>query len=63
MNIEIVLIKKRIVSLKKERNEMFCMLVEVDYDTQTILLESIIELTNEIDKYKKKLEVLLNENI
>lgn len=63
MNIEIVLIKKRIVSLKKERDEMFCMLVEVDYDTQTILLESIIELTNVIDELKNQLEDMINETI
>ena len=62
MNVQIITIKKKILELKKDRDEMFCLLVEVDYDTQTILLESIIDLTNVIDKLKKQLEALINEN-
>ena len=62
MNIQITVIKKKIIELKKERDELFCMLVEVDYDTQTILLESIIDLTDTIDKHKNNLKRLLHEN-
>lgn len=62
MYLSIINIKKKILDLKKERDEMFCMLVEVDYNTQTILLEQIIDLTNVIDNLKKQLEALINEN-
>lgn len=62
MNIQINNIRKKILELRKERDEIFSILDEVNYDTQTILLESIIDLTNSIDRLKKEMELLLDEN-
>ena len=64
MNIEIVLIKKRIESLKKERDEIFSMLDEVNYEEMEILVNAISEMTENIKTLQKeKKELLKNENI
>lgn len=60
MNIALLnMYKKRIRLLKTDRDDLFSILDEVDYYKQTILLEAIIDLTNEIDKTKKQMELLL----
>ena len=48
MNIEIVLIKKRIESLRKERDEIFSMLDEVNYEEMDLLVNAISEMTEKI---------------
>lgn len=63
MNIEIVLIKKRIESLRKERDEIFSMLDEVNYQEMELLVNAISEMTENIKSLQKeKKELLLNEN-
>lgn len=64
MNIEIVLIKKRIESLRKEREEIFSMLDEVSYQDMELLVNAISEMTEKIKTLQKeKKELLKNENI
>ena len=64
MNIEIVLIKKRIESLKKERDEIFSMLDEVNYEEMELLVNAISEMTEKIKTLQKeKKELMKNENI
>ena len=64
MNIEIVLIKKRIESLRKERDEIFSMLDEVSYQDMELLVNAISEMTEKIKTLQKeKKELLKNENI
>lgn len=64
MNIEIVLIKKRIESLKKERDEIFSMLDEVNYEEMEILVNAISEMTENIKSLQKeKKELMKNETI
>ena len=64
MNIEIVLIKKRIESLKKERDEIFSMLDEVNYEEMEILVNAISEMTENIKSLQKeKKEIMRHETI
>ena len=64
MNIEIVLIKKRIESLRKERDEIFSMLDEVSYQDMELLVNAISEMTENIKSLQKeKKELMKNENI
>ena len=64
MNIEIVLIKKRIESLRKERDEIFSMLDEVNYEEMDLLVNAISEMTEKIKTLQKeKKELMKNENI
>ena len=64
MNIEIVLIKKRIESLKKERDEIFSMLDEVNYEEMELLVNAISEMTENIKSLQKeKKEIMKNETI
>lgn len=64
MNIEIVLIKKRIESLKKERDEIFSMLDEVNYEEMEILVNAISEMTENIKSLQKeKKELMKHETI
>lgn len=64
MNIEIVLIKKRIESLRKERDEIFSMLDEVSYEDMEILVNAISEMTENIKSLQKeKKELMKNETI
>ena len=63
MNISIINIKNKIRELKKERDAIFSIIDDVNYDTQSFLINSIIELTNEIYNNQKRLEVLINETI
>ena len=63
MNIEIVLIKKRIESLRKERDEIFSMLDEVNYQEMELLVNAISEMTENIKSLQKeKKELMKNEN-
>ena len=64
MNIEIVLIKKRIESLRKERDEIFSMLDEVSYQDMELLVNAISEMTeNIISLQKEKKELMKHETI
>lgn len=64
MNIEIVLIKKRIESLRKERDEIFSMLDEVNYQEMELLVNAISEMTENIKSLQKeKKELMKNETI
>ena len=64
MNIEIVLIKKRIESLRKERDEIFSMLDEVNYEEMDLLVNAISEMTEKIKTLQKeKKELMKNETI
>ena len=64
MNIEIVLIKKRIESLRKERDEIFSMLDEVNYEEMEILVNAISEMTEKIKTLQKeKKELMKHETI
>ena len=64
MNIEIVLIKKRIESLRKERDNIFSMLDEVSYQDMELLVNAISEMTENIKTLQKeKKELMKNENI
>lgn len=64
MNIEIVLIKKRIESLRKERDDIFSMLDEVSYQDMELLVNAISEMTENIKTLQKeKKELMKNENI
>ena len=64
MNIEIVLIKKRIESLRKERDEIFSMLDEVSYQDMELLVNAISEMTEKIKTLQKeKKELMKNETI
>ena len=64
MNIEIVLIKKRIESLRKERDEIFSMLDEVSYEEMEILVNAISEMTEKIKSLQKeKEELMIDETI
>lgn len=64
MNIEIVLIKKRIESLRKERDEIFSMLDEVNYQDMELLVNAISEMTEKIKTLQKeKKELMKNETI
>lgn len=64
MNIEIVLIKKRIESLRKERDEIFSMLDEVSYQDMELLVNAISEMTENIKSLQKeKKELMKNETI
>ena len=64
MNIEIVLIKKRIESLRKERDEIFSMLDEVNYEEMELLVNAISEITEKIKSLQKeKKEIMKNETI
>lgn len=64
MNIEIVLIKKRIESLRKERDEIFSMLDEVNYEEMELLVNAISEITEKIKTLQKeKKELMKNETI
>lgn len=51
--------KRRIQKLRTERDDLFSILDEVNYEEQTILLESIIDITNKIDSSKKHITRLL----
>ena len=63
MNIEIVLIKKRIESLRKERDEIFSMLDEVNYEEMDLLVNAISEMTEKIKTLQKeKKELMKNED-
>ena len=63
MNIEIVLIKKRIESLRKERDEIFSMLDEVNYEEMELLVNTISEMTENIKSLQKeKEELMIDEN-
>ena len=62
MNIEIVLIKKRIESLRKESDEIFSMLDEVNYEEMELLVNAISEMTEKIKSLQKeKKELMKNE--
>lgn len=64
MNIEIVLIKKRIESLRKERDDIFSMLDEVSYQDMELLVNAISEITEKIKTLQKeKKELMKNETI
>ena len=64
MNIEIVLIKKRIESLRKERDDIFSMLDEVSYQDMELLLNAISEMTENIKSLQKEKKGLMkNETI
>ena len=64
MNIEIVLIKKRIESLRKERDDIFSMLDEVSYQDMELLVNAISEMTENIKSLQKeKKELMKNETI
>ena len=64
MNIEIVLIKKRIESLIKERDEIFSMLDEVNYEEMELLVNAISEMTEKIKTLQKeKKELMKHEAI
>lgn len=64
MNIEIVLIKKRIESLRKERDEIFSMLDEVNYEEMELLVNAISEITEKIKTLQKeKKELMKHETI
>lgn len=64
MNIEIVLIKKRIESLRKERDEIFSMLDEVNYEEMELLVNAISEMTENIKSLQKeKKELMKHEAI
>lgn len=64
MNIEIVLIKKRIESLRKERDEIFSMLDEVSYQDMELLVNAISEMTENIKSLQnEKKELMKNETI
>lgn len=64
MNIEIVLIKKRIESLRKERDEIFSMLDEVSYQDMELLVNAISEMTEKIKSLQKeKKELMKHETI
>lgn len=64
MNIEIVLIKKRIESLRKERDEIFSMLDEVNYHDMELLVNAISEMTEKIKTLQKeKKELMKNETV
>ena len=64
MNIEIVLIKKRIESLRKERDEIFSMLDEVNYQDMELLVNAISEMTEKIKTLQKeKKELMKNETV
>ena len=64
MNIEIVLIKKRIESLRKERDEIFSMLDEVSYQEMDLLVNAISEMTENIKSLQKeKKELMKHETI
>ena len=64
MNIEIVLIKKRIESLRKERDEIFSMLDEVSYEEMELLVNAISEMTEKIKSLQKeKEELMIDETI
>lgn len=64
MNIEIVLIKKRIESLRKERDEIFSMLDEVSYQDMELLVNAISEMTENIKTLQKeKKELMKHETI
>ncbi len=64
MNIEIVLIKKRIESLRKERDEIFSMLDEVSYQDMELLVNAISEMTEKIKTLQKeKKELMKHEAI
>ena len=61
MNIEIVLIKKRIESLRKERDEIFSMLDEVSYEEMEILVNAISEMTENIKSLQKEKEEIMKD--
>ena len=64
MNIEIVLIKKRIESLRKERDEIFSMLDEVNYEEMDLLVNAISEMTEKIKTlHEEKKELMKHEAI
>ena len=64
MNIEIVLIKKRIESLRKERDDIFSMLDEVSYQDMELLVNAISEMTEKIKTLQKeKKELMKHEAI
>lgn len=64
MNIEIVLIKKRIESLRKERDEIFSILDEVSYEEMKLLVNTISEMTENIKSLQKeKKELMKHETI
>ena len=64
MNIEIVLIKKRIESLRKERDDIFSMLDEVSYQDMELLVNAISEMTENIKTLQKeKKELMKHETI
>lgn len=59
MNIEIVLIRKRIESLRKERDEIFSMLDEVSYEEMDLLVNAISEMTEKIKTLQKEKKELM----
>lgn len=61
MNIEIVLIKKRIESLRKERDDIFSMLDEVSYEEMELLVNAISEMTENIKSLQKEKEDLMKD--
>lgn len=62
MNYKIMNNKKQLKILREERDQLFSILDEVSYEQQTILLESIMEISHAIDKQKNNLKELINEN-
>lgn len=60
MNLALVnMYKRRIRLLKIERDDLFSILDEVTHDEQVILLESITELTDQININKSYIRRLL----
>lgn len=55
-------LKSKIRKLKQERDEMFSVVDVVSHDEQVYLLNAMLEITDEINDYKKQLEVLIHEN-
>ena len=60
MNLYIKHRKNHIRKLREERDNLFSIIDEVTYDEQEIILESITELTNTINKEKENIKELLN---
>lgn len=55
-------LKSKIRKLKQERDDMFSVVDVVSHDEQIYLLNAMLEITDEINDYKKQVEVLIHEN-
>lgn len=63
MNINIKNRKEQIRKLIEERDKLFCIIDEVSFEEQAIMLDSIVEMTDAIIHHKKMIkEMLNNEN-